>query len=252
MGCQDKISDRCTTKINAVCVKYEGTLHSDTELDTEDCHNLEEVIEDINAEIDDINEQIDMSELGDLCLDYTISGDELAVKDVLKEHEAQICEIREALKLDEEPCPTCIDPCDDSTGTCTNGLVKYTYAEGEFLLTVEGEWEKGSTPTDMYATNLTYSPTSDGIYKFTVELNSTFDATDTGKIGIGINTVDPIETADLAGFFSSALTNGETNTKTFTFIKTMVKTDIAQVMAKLESGTLFSIVSIKLIVEKVG
>lgn len=254
MGCKDKISDRCTTKINAVCVKYEGTLHADTLLDVEDCHNLEEVIEDINTELDDINTQIDVTVLGDACIEYTPAGDELTVADVLLEHEAQICALIEATGLnDPEPCPTCIDPCNDSsTGVCTNGLVKYTYAAGLFPLTVVDEWEAGVTPADMYTTNLTFSPTAPGTYKFTVELQTTLTGSDEGKVGIGINTVDPLETADVAGYFSSSIVGGNTNAKTFTFIKSMVVSDIAQVKFKLDSGTLFTVSNVKLIVEKVG
>lgn len=252
MGCKDKISDRCTTKLNAVCVKYEGTLHADTELDTNDCHDLESVIEDINAELDDINVQIDVTALGDACIEYTPAGEELTVADVLLEHEAQICILLEAAGLnDPEPCPTCIDPCNDE-GVCTNGLVKYTYAAGSFPLTVVGAWESGVTPADMYSANLVYSATAAGTYKFTVESQSTFTGADTGKIGIGINSIDPIETADVAGYFSSSLTDGNTNPKTHTFVKVMSKDDIAQVMFKLNAGTNFTITSAKLIVEKIA
>lgn len=253
MGCQDKISDRCTTKTNAVCVKYEGTLHADTLLDVEDCHNLEEVIEDINAELDDINTQIDITALGEACIEYTPAGDELSVADVLLEHEAQICALIAATGLnDPEPCPTCVDPCDTTTGVCTNGMVKYTYAAGAFPLTVIGDWLSGVTPADMYSANLVYSATVDGTYKFTVESQSTFTGSDAGKIGVGINSIDPIETANVAGYFSSSLTDGNTNPKTHTFIKTMVKGDIAQVMFKLNTGTLFTVNSAKLIVEKIA
>jgi hypothetical protein len=252
MSCKDKISERCTKKVNAVCVKYEGTLSSNTALDVEDCHDLEEVIEDINGQLDNINESIDLSGLGGSCIEYSPAGESLLVGEALLTLETKICELIEFTGVDAEaPCPTCEDPCEDET-TCNNGLTYYNYATGAISATSVGTWITGATPSDMYSSNLIHSIANDGKYKFTVELSATLAGASIGKVGISVNTVDPVEGATLVGFFSSALVEGNTNNKTFSFVKDLKKTDSVRVMFKLDSGTSFDIASTKVIIEKVG
>lgn len=96
-GCSGKISDTCGKKHNAKCITYEGDLHANTELENCDCHNLEDVIEDLNLAIDNINEAIDLSGLGDDCLDYDLVDGILLVKNALKKFEEEICDIKDIL-----------------------------------------------------------------------------------------------------------------------------------------------------------
>lgn len=75
MSCNDKISDRCVKKTNAVCTTYEGTLSEDTLLTSTACLNVETVIEDINSQLDAIQAKIDVEVLdNDTCIDFPTSG----------------------------------------------------------------------------------------------------------------------------------------------------------------------------------
>jgi hypothetical protein len=72
MSCNDRISDRCIKKTNAVCTTYEGTLSTNSELTQSPCLNIQDVIEDLNAQIDKIATEIDVKNLSnDTCLHYT-------------------------------------------------------------------------------------------------------------------------------------------------------------------------------------
>lgn len=70
MGCKGKVSATCGKRHNAKCIDYEGTLHNNTELDDCGCHNMEEVVEDINSELNDINDAIDVSGISSECLEF--------------------------------------------------------------------------------------------------------------------------------------------------------------------------------------
>ena len=71
MSCNDKISDRCVKKTNALCTNYEGTLSTQSQITASPCLNVEEVIEDINVQIEKIASEIDVHLLGnDTCLTY--------------------------------------------------------------------------------------------------------------------------------------------------------------------------------------
>ena len=250
MSCRDKISDRCTTKLNAVCVKYEGTLHADTELDVNDCHTLEEVIEDINTELDDINVQIDVTALGDACIEYTPAGDELSVSDVLLEHEAQLCALIEATGInDPAPCPTCVDPCaDDTTGNCNNGLVYYGYGVGEFFISNITYPGWNNSLIGGYE-ELTHTIAKSGTYKVTLDVGC--DIEDVGGrafIGISVNNIDPIVSA-----FAQYEIIPPFNSKTFHFIlPAIVKGDILRVKFKGNVAGSISVDGVKVIIEKVA
>lgn len=78
-GCKGKVSATCGKKHNAKCIDYEGTLHNNTELEDCGCFNLEDVVEDINAEIDDINEAIDVSGISSDCLTFETNDEGVVV-----------------------------------------------------------------------------------------------------------------------------------------------------------------------------
>lgn len=106
MGCNDKISRTCGKKINAKCVDYEGELHDNTQLEQCECHNVEEVIEDMNLALNEIYESIDLSDLGDSCIDYEEVDGKIQVKEALKKLEECICELKDQVEdTDNEGCP---------------------------------------------------------------------------------------------------------------------------------------------------
>lgn len=70
MSCNDKISDRCPNKTNAKCVSYEGTFSSESALNG-NCHNIEEIIEDINTQLDYLKLTTNVDQLTtDSCIEY--------------------------------------------------------------------------------------------------------------------------------------------------------------------------------------
>lgn len=106
MGCGDKLKYTCGKRTNAKCVDYEGDLHNETSLESCDCYNVEEVIEDINGTINDITNAIDLADLGGLCITYPLTDGKILVKDALKKIEEKLCELADAVELDPPDCPT--------------------------------------------------------------------------------------------------------------------------------------------------
>lgn len=126
-GCSDKVSRTCGKKVNAKCVDYEGDLHENTNLEVCDCHNLEDVIEDINTGLNTIFDAIDLSGLGDDCLTYELEDGKILVRNALKKFEEEICKLKAATAIDADCNPiytediSCLglnmdclsDPCDN-------------------------------------------------------------------------------------------------------------------------------------------
>lgn len=104
-GCSDKVSRTCGKKHSAKCVDYEGDLHANTELETCDCHNLEDVIEDLNTAVDSLFDAIDMSDLGNDCLTYELTDGKVLIKTVIKKLEEEICKLKEATSIDADCNP---------------------------------------------------------------------------------------------------------------------------------------------------
>lgn len=250
MSCNDRISDRCAKKVSAVCTTYEGTLVRGTSL-TGSCLNMEAVVEDLNLQIEKILDNTTLSDLTEACIDYNVTGLNITVKEAIKGLNDKVCELITLTRLDSlETASTCVDPC---TTPIANGLVYHSFAVATFPLTVVGTWKSGVTTTDQYSTNLQHVIPSAGKYKFTVEVNGEMAASSTARIGVGVNAAAPLETGDLAGYFSSALITEELlGNTTYTFIKDLAKGDSVAVKLKLVSGTQFQANSIKLISEKVG
>ena len=112
MGCNNSGINTCGKISFSKCVRYEGALHAETALDVCDDLSVQEVIEDIGLELDDINSEIDLSALGQGCLEYTKNTDgEVEVKDALLAMETKICELVEYTGMTDSNCPTCPDAC---------------------------------------------------------------------------------------------------------------------------------------------
>lgn len=108
MSCKDNISDTCGgKKVNAVCVKYEGGLSENSALDPNDCHNAEEVIEDLNAQLDKLKADLDLSELGNACLSYDQAGVALTVKEAILKLEEKLCLALDKLGIASDNCESC-------------------------------------------------------------------------------------------------------------------------------------------------
>lgn len=253
MGCRDKISSRCGKKTSAKCIDYEGTLVQGTSI-TDPCDkDLETVIEDINLQIEKLIDSTTLAGLTEACIDYNVSGTNITINEAILGLNSKVCELVAITKLDAiEVCPTCTTDC--ATTTCSgNGLIYHSFAAGSFPLSVVGTWLTGVTTIDQYSTNLQHVVPSTGKYKVTVELNGVMASSSTAKVGVSINSVAPVETNDAVGYFSSSLISEETNGNvTLTFIQDLIKGDSIKFNAKLASGTLYTINSIKLLTEKIG
>ena len=111
MSCKDKIEARCGKKTAAPCVTYEGTLSAQSALDPLDCHNLEEVIEDINTQLDEIVTNSDLTNLNADCIDYNPAGATITVKEAILGLHAKMLAVMDKIGMSCDNCPTCPDAC---------------------------------------------------------------------------------------------------------------------------------------------
>jgi hypothetical protein len=91
-NCGNKIKHTCAEKNYATCVYYELEVPSFSSLVGEDCITLEETTEDQYNLIGGIKSEIDLSALGQDCINYGINPK--TVKSVLLKHEQEICDLK--------------------------------------------------------------------------------------------------------------------------------------------------------------
>jgi len=125
MSCQDKLKKTCGRIVSSNCVEYVGTFHANTELTECDDPSVTDVIEDINLELNKINESLDLENLGDSCIDYSLVGGKLRVKEALEAIEAKICELSGMVtQVDESDCPLIYSQLIDCVGLDLGNLVE--------------------------------------------------------------------------------------------------------------------------------
>jgi hypothetical protein len=111
MGCHNKISHTCGERTYLICSEYEGTVNTDSSLTEESCLNGQEVVQDIYNQL----ENLDLSALGELCLEYVQVSGKNVVKNVLLKFEEKICEYEQRITelenrpLCEMPLGDCVD-----------------------------------------------------------------------------------------------------------------------------------------------
>lgn len=111
----NKIKHTCAGSRNyATCIDWEGTVNTQSELDSEDCLNMDEVTQDIYNQL----EEIDLSALGEECLTYFLDvNSKTIVKNVLLKFEKEICNLKtEVAELKNKPI------CDMPLGDCVDTL----------------------------------------------------------------------------------------------------------------------------------
>jgi hypothetical protein len=91
-NCGNKIKHTCAEKNYATCVYYELEVPDFSSLVGEDCITLEETTEDIYELIGGIKSEIDLSALGEACIEYDVNPK--TVKSVLLQYEQEICDLR--------------------------------------------------------------------------------------------------------------------------------------------------------------
>ncbi len=107
----NRISHTCGERTYLICSEYEGSVNSDSSLIEESCLNGQEVVQDIYNQL----ENLDLSALGELCLEYTQASGKNIVKNVLLKFEEKICEYEQRITelenrpLCEMPLGDCVD-----------------------------------------------------------------------------------------------------------------------------------------------
>ena len=119
----NKIKHTCGSGRNfAVCIETEGEVNTNSALVGETCTNLQENLDDIYNQLDNL----DLSELGELCLEYVQVSGKNIVKNVLLKHEEKICELEARVEELEttDICNKIITACSldfrDLVTTCGN------------------------------------------------------------------------------------------------------------------------------------
>jgi hypothetical protein len=118
----NKIKYTCSGEVQyAPCVKYEGLVNTQSPLKEEDCLNLDQTTSDIYTQIEDILNDLNLTSLGNNCLNYTLEESKLKIKNVLLKYEEEICNLKE-----EVDTLKTIAVCDLDITSCNlefNGLV---------------------------------------------------------------------------------------------------------------------------------
>jgi hypothetical protein len=91
-NCGNKIKHTCAEKNYATCIYYELDIPTFSDLHGVDCTTIEDTTEDQYNLIGEIKSEIDLSALGEACIEYDV--DPKTVKSVLLQYEQEICDLR--------------------------------------------------------------------------------------------------------------------------------------------------------------
>ena len=126
MNCHNKTKHTCSSVNYSTCIHYEGSVNTNSELVNETCLDLEQTTQDIYNQL----ENLDLSALGELCLEYTQASGKNIVKNVLLKFEEEICNLKEELETvkNRQICDIPITEClpngfDCLIGDCDNSIV---------------------------------------------------------------------------------------------------------------------------------
>ena len=135
----NKISHTCGTTNYSTCIHWEGDVNPQSELVGNTCLDQEIVTQDQYNQLENIWNEIDLSELGNQCLEYVETDEgKTIVKNVLLKFEEKICELEERI-LELEERPLCSLPIGDCVDTlCLEDACNNT-------ITTFGEWMNAVT-----------------------------------------------------------------------------------------------------------
>lgn len=91
----NKIKYGCGDITYATCLKTEVVPNSQSSLIDSECISQQDFNEDVYEQLENIQTQSDLSELGELCLTYTTVEGKLFVKNALLKLEEEICSLKE-------------------------------------------------------------------------------------------------------------------------------------------------------------
>jgi len=115
----NKVKNTCANKNYAECIIYESEVNETSPLKTHCALSIEETTQDIYNQLEEIN----LSELGEYCMEYILDEDDkIIVKNVLLKFEEKICELEEKIEILESTaiCDKDITACDLEFGNLTN------------------------------------------------------------------------------------------------------------------------------------
>ena len=131
----NKIKHTCGSKNYSTCIDYEGTVNVDSELDENSCLTIEETTQDVYNQLDNL----DLSALGELCLEYVQVSGKNIVKNVLLKHEEKICELESKVtelqnrQVCDIPITECLPDLACLTDACSNDITTL----GEWMLAMQ-------------------------------------------------------------------------------------------------------------------
>lgn len=96
-NCGNKVKHTCSEKNYATCVYYELEVPDFSSLVNQDCITLEETTEDQYNILDGIKSEIDLSALGQDCINYGVNPK--TVKNVLLKYEQEICDLKQKVQV---------------------------------------------------------------------------------------------------------------------------------------------------------
>lgn len=96
-NCGNKVKHTCSEKNYATCVYYELEVPDFSSLVDQDCITLEETTEDQYNILDGIKSEIDLSALGQDCINYGVNPK--TVKNVLLKYEQEICDLKQKVQV---------------------------------------------------------------------------------------------------------------------------------------------------------
>lgn len=122
----NKVESTCTTKNYATCIIYESEVNEVSELSDHCALSIEETTQDIYNQLEEIN----LSELGETCLEYILDpNDKITVKNVLLKFEEQICTLKEQVitlqnrQLCDLPIGECLESLDCLELPCETNII---------------------------------------------------------------------------------------------------------------------------------
>ena len=125
-----KIKYGCDTSY-ATCIITELTPNSQSSLIDSECISQQDFNEDVYEQLENIQTQSDLSELGELCLTYTTVEGKLFVKNALLKLEEEICSLKENVEtlktttiFDKSLVGSGLD-LDCLTDACSNEITTY-------------------------------------------------------------------------------------------------------------------------------
>jgi len=117
----NKVKHTCGTPTMSECTSFEGTPNAQSPLISSICLSQEDIDQDHYNQLGDIWTQIDLSALGNKCLEYVEVGGKVFVKNALVKMEDEICTLKAKVTTLENTaiCNKIITECAFDFGTLT-------------------------------------------------------------------------------------------------------------------------------------